>query len=119
MKEKILATLKEALYLCDNEPELAEEITSLKEQIDYMQREIWRERNAKYVAQLEEFEKHMHSCFEILMGDESTDGTVENFYTSEFEIHWRGRSVKLYNGAEVFQGIEEIVQNEIKEYKEN
>lgn len=66
-----------------------------------------------YLAKLKDFRKYMTTCFDILMGDECDGGTVDNFYRSDFEIKWRGKTIVLHNGAEVFQGIEEIIQTEI------
>lgn len=67
-----------------------------------------------YVKQLKEFKEYMNACFTVLMeyGDEFD---VEEFYNTEFKITFRGKTVKLANGASVFQAIEEIVQTEIDE----
>lgn len=71
-----------------------------------------------YLAELKAFQRHLNIAFEVLMCDGCTDESVTLFYNSDFTISWRGKSVALANGAEVFQGIEEIVQNEIEEYEE-
>jgi hypothetical protein len=45
-------------------------------------------------------------------GDEDN---VHEFYNTEFEISFRGKKAVIYNGAAVFQAIEEIIQTEIDE----
>lgn len=71
-----------------------------------------------YLAQLKAFQRHLNITFEVLMNDDCTNEDVTLFYNSDFEITFRGKTVTLANGAEVFQAIEEIVQNEIDEYEE-
>lgn len=70
-----------------------------------------------YLAQLKAFQEYMGACFDVLMayGDHND---VDSFYRSEFEVTFRGKTVKLANGAEVFQAIEEIVQTEIDNEEE-
>ena len=105
MKKEILKTVE--AYLLTNREFISEsEITGLKAQITHLKHEI-------YVEQLKAFRKHLEDAFEELMSDDSTDASVDSFYNSEFKINWRGKTVTLGNGAEVFQGIEEIIQNEI------
>ena len=70
-----------------------------------------------YVKQLKEFKEYMNACFLVLM-DYGDEFSVNEFYTSRFEITFRGKTVKLENGADVFQAIEEIVQNETDENEE-
>ena len=71
-----------------------------------------------YVKQLKEFQSYMNACFEVLMCNGETPESVDMFYRSEFTITFRGKTVTLANGAEVFQGIEEIIQNEIDDCEE-
>ena len=70
-----------------------------------------------YTKQLKEFKEYMNACFTVLMehGDEFD---VEEFYNTEFTITFRRKTVKIANGASVFQAIEEIVQTEIDEMEE-
>ena len=70
-----------------------------------------------YVKQLKEFQTYMNACFDILVmnGD---DKTIDSFNDSDFEITFRGKTVKLANMAVVFQGIEEIIQAEIDDSEE-
>lgn len=68
----------------------------------------------EYTKQLKEFQKYMSACFDVLMLHGSDDDN-ESFYNSDFEIKFRGVSVKLANGADVFQAIKEIIQREIDE----
>jgi uncharacterized membrane-anchored protein len=70
-----------------------------------------------YLKQLKEFQSYMNACFEVLM-DNGDDDTVDIFYQSEFEITFRGKKVTLANGADVFQGIEELIQTEIDNEEE-
>jgi uncharacterized membrane-anchored protein len=70
-----------------------------------------------YLKQLKEFQSYMNACFEVLMDNGDSD-TVDIFYRSEFEITFRGKKVTLANGAEVFQGIEELIQTEIDNEEE-
>ena len=67
-----------------------------------------------YTQQLKEFKEYMNACFLVLMenGDEHDN---HDFYNADFEITFRGKKVTLYNGASVFQAIEEIVQTELDE----
>jgi hypothetical protein len=72
---------------------------------------------SEYVKQLKDFQAYLAACFEVLM--ENGDGKDnDSFYASDFEITFRGKKVTLYNGADVFQGIEEIVQTEIDDCEE-
>lgn len=70
-----------------------------------------------YTKQLKDFREYMNACFMVLMehgnGDEN-----QAFYNSDFEITFRGKTVTLYNSADVFCAIEEIIQAEIDESEE-
>ena len=70
-----------------------------------------------YVKQLKEFQSYMNACFEVLVsnGDEKS---IESFHESEFEITFRGKTVKLPTMATVYQGIEEIINAEIADCEE-
>ena len=72
----------------------------------------------QYVKQLKEFKNYMSAVFEVLMNNDETAESVDMFYRSDFTITFRGKTVRLANGAEVFQGIEELVQNEIEDCEE-
>lgn len=107
MNKEILKTVE--AYLLTNKDFLSEgEIRGLEKQIMHLKHII-------YVEQMKAFKKHLSECFDTLMGDDCTDESVDSFYTSEFKIAWRGKTVTLANGAEVFQGIEELIQMEIDE----
>lgn len=71
--------------------------------------------NEKYLKQLKEFRSFMNACFEVFMCEGATDETRDIFYNSEFEITFRGKTVTLYNGADVFTGIEDLLTREIEE----
>lgn len=71
-----------------------------------------------YVKQLKEFQTYLTVCFDVMMGDDCTNDTVDIFYRSNFEITFRGKKVTLENGADVFQGIEELIQAEIDNEEE-
>lgn len=71
----------------------------------------------KYADQLKSFKKYMDVNFNVLM-DNGNSNSVDIFYNSEFEIKWRGKTVVLSNGADVFQGIEEIIDQELYEIGE-
>jgi hypothetical protein len=71
-----------------------------------------------YVKQLKEFQTYLTVCFDVMMGDDCTDDTVDIFYNSDFEITFRGKKVTLANGASVFQMIEELIATEIEENEE-
>lgn len=117
MNEKILKTLNSYL-LTNAEFFSAADVADIEEQISFVTREIQKERNKKYVSQLKAFSAFMGNTFEQYMGDDCTDETVDIFYNSAFKIEWRGRTVILCNGAEVFQGIEELIQAEIDNEEE-
>lgn len=70
-----------------------------------------------YAKQLKEFKEYMNACFTVLM-DYGSDDNMSEFYSSDFEITFRGKKVTLGNGATVFQAIEEIIQTEIDEMEE-
>lgn len=117
MKKQILNTVEDFLLL-NREVLTAEEIADLEKQIVYLKEEIRKDAAREYIDQLKAFQSHMSNAFEVLMGDHGTDETCTNFYNSDFEITWRGKTVKLYNGAEVFQSIESILETEIDENEE-
>lgn len=73
--------------------------------------------NNNYLKQLKEFREYMNACFKVLM-DNGDNVSVDLFYRSQFKITFRGETVTLENGAEVFQAIEEIVQAEIDNEEE-
>lgn len=70
-----------------------------------------------YVKQLKEFKSYMDACVTVLM-DHGDSDTIDSFYNEDFEITFRGKKVTLYNGAAVFQAIEEIIATEIDESEE-
>ncbi|MBO5706445.1 MAG: hypothetical protein J6S05_05550 [Bacteroidaceae bacterium] len=70
-----------------------------------------------YVKQLKEFKNYMEACFTVLMEHGNGDN-VSEFYSSDFEITFRGKKVTVGNGAEVFQAIEELIQTEIDNEEE-
>ena len=70
-----------------------------------------------YAKQLKDFQSYLNACFEVLM-ENGDKNDVEAFYNSDFEIIFRGKKVTLYNGATVFQAIEEIIATEIEESEE-
>ena len=117
MKAEILKTL-EAHMLMNSDFLTLDEIADIEKQIAYLKSEIRKEAHQKYVSQLKAFSAFMGNTFERYMGDDCTNETVDIFYNSAFKIEWRGRTVTLCNGAEVFQGIEEIIQTEIDNEEE-
>lgn len=68
-----------------------------------------------YTEQLKEFKNYMNACFDVLMDTGADNESIDLFYKSDFEITFRGKKVIIGNGADVFQAIEEIIQNEIDE----
>ena len=70
-----------------------------------------------YEKQLREFRDHLSACFDVLMHTGSGNEN-EIFYNTPFTITFHGKTVELENGADVFQGIEEIIQNEITDFFE-
>lgn len=71
----------------------------------------------EYANQLKSFKKYMDINFNVLM-ENGNSTSVDLFYNSDFEIKWRGKTVTLSNGADVFQGIEEILDQELYEIEE-
>lgn len=71
----------------------------------------------EYIKQLKDFKSYMNACFMVLM-DYGNNENVSEFYSSDFEITFRGKKVTIGNGAEVFQAIEEIIQTEIDNEEE-
>lgn len=117
MKAEILKTLK-AYMLTNSDFLTLDEIADIEKQIAYLKSEIRKEAHREYVSQLKAFSAFMGNTFEQYMGDDCTNETVDIFYNSAFKIEWRGKAVTLANGAEVFQGIEEIIQTEIDNEEE-
>lgn len=112
MKKEILKTVE--AYLDTNRDFISnEEIESLKMQILALQIEIRKEEQSEYLKQLKAFRNHMENTFEVLMDDSATDADVELFYNSDFTLTFRGKSITLYNGGEMWNGIEGIIQAEI------
>lgn len=71
----------------------------------------------EYENQLKSFKKYMDINFNVLM-ENGNSNSVDIFYNSDFEIKWRGKTVTLSNGADVFQGIEELIDQELYEIGE-
>ena len=67
-----------------------------------------------YIASLKAFRDHLNACFDVLMHTGSGNEN-EIFYNTPFEITFHGKTIELANGADVFQGIEEIINGEIEE----
>ena len=117
MKEQILKTVENYLEV-NRECLLDPEIVDLENQIRFLKEEIYKEKLKAYVQQLKDFHNHMLSTFEAFMGEDITNETVDSFYNMDFRISFNGKTVRIGNGAEVFQGIEEIILNEIDEFGE-
>jgi len=114
MKEQILKTLKS--YLEVNQDVLLDsEIEDIRKQISHIEGEIKMEKHNAYIKQLKDFRDHMSNTFDVLMGDACTDESVDIFYRSEFEISFRGKTVRVINGASIFQNIEYALGVEIEE----
>lgn len=116
MKAEILKTLQDKMII-EHEFMSEEERLNLGKQIDFMLNEIRKEKRSKYLNQLRDFRHHMTACFEVLM-ENGTDAEIDIFYQTPFIISFHGESVELANGAEVFQGIEELIQTEIDNEEE-
>ena len=71
----------------------------------------------EYANQLKSFKKYMDVNFNVLM-ENGNSNSVDIFYNSDFEIKWRGKTVTISNGADVFQGIEELIDQELYEIGE-
>ncbi len=118
MKKQILETLKlhlQQLQDWDDLEEVWRDIESTKNQIAYLESEIRKEEQSEYEKQLQAFQDHMSNSFDVLMGEGCTNESCDIFYKSNFEISFRGKTVTLYNGADVFQAIEEIIQCELED----
>lgn len=70
-----------------------------------------------YIKQLKGFQHYLNACFEVLM-EHGDANDIDSFYNSEFTIEFRGKKVTIANGADVFQGIEEILSKEIDDNEE-
>ena len=57
-------------------------------------------------AKIREF--YFHMIHSLTSPKDETEW--ENFYNAEFTISFRGRSVTLYNGAELFQNIQSALE---------
>ena len=71
----------------------------------------------EYANQLKSFKKYMDINFNVLM-ENGNSTSVDLFYNSDFEIKWRGKTVTISNGADVFQGIEELLYQELCDLEE-
>jgi hypothetical protein len=72
---------------------------------------------SNYVKQLKDFKGYINACFEVML-EHGSDAMIDEFYQSPFEITFRGVTVELGNGADVFTAIEEIIQTEIDNEEE-
>lgn len=72
----------------------------------------------KHLEQLHNFKNHLNNTFNDLMGDDATPESVNEFYNSDFIITFRGQRVTLRNGADIFQGIEELIEVELENCEE-
>lgn len=70
-----------------------------------------------YVDQLKAFKNHLNNEVDAIYKDPS-DKKLFDFYNSYFEITFRGKTVKLGNGAEIFDAIEDLINYEISEWEE-
>lgn len=116
MKKQILKTLEAYLanlYEWQNDEEVREDIESTKAQIEYLKAEIRKEAEERYKTELSDFLAHLGDTFGEMMCDNATSETITEFYNMDFTITWNEKTVKIYNGAEVFQGIEDVIQTEI------
>lgn len=86
-----------------------------QERIEKLEKEILR---LKRIEELEEFKEYMNNCYDVLMGDGATDESVNVFYTSDFTITFRGKSISISNGADIYTAIGDIVDFELEELKE-
>lgn len=66
-----------------------------------------------YMKQLKAFKRYMDACYCVFM--ENDFDRDEDFYTHDFVITWRGKRVTIANGADSFQEIERLIQNEIED----
>lgn len=107
MKKQILKTLEALLQ------DATENKQELENQISFLKKEIQQEAQTKYKQNLEVFLENMRDTFEQLMGGDYVDEDCVRFYNMDFTITWNEKTVKIYNGAEVFQGIEDVIQTEI------
>lgn len=118
MKKEILKTLKlhlGNLYQWENDDDVRDDIISLKAQIEYLEEEIRIDAHRDYVARMKEFRKHMSDTYYVLMDDDATDESCTEFYQSQFQITWRGKTITLDNSATVFQNIDDLLEIEIDE----
>ena len=67
-----------------------------------------------YVKQLKDFKQYMDACLTVLT-DHGDSDLIDAFYNSDFEITFRGKKVTLYNSADVFSTIENMLEIEIDE----
>ena len=67
-----------------------------------------------YETQLKEFREHLLN--ELLNSDAeiATEDERENFYNADFTISFMGKSVTLYNCAETFSAIDDILVGELE-----
>jgi hypothetical protein len=117
INKRVLRTL-EAYLLANRELLSPNEVGDIETQISYIRCEIHKETMKRYVSQLKAFKKHLSSALDMCLGDDCTNESVDDFYNSNFEITFRGKTITLANGAEVFQAIEEIIDTEISDCEE-
>lgn len=117
INKRVLKTL-ETYLLTSGEFLTRDEAADIEKQISYIKCEIHKENMKRYVSQLKAFKEHLSSALDMCLGDDCTNESVDAFYNSNFEITFRGKTITIANGAEVFQAIEEIVDTEISDCEE-
>lgn len=71
-----------------------------------------------YITDLKAFQKHMSDAVNRFFDNQDNEEIIEHFYNSDFTISFMGKTVTLYNGADVFQAIEDIIEQEIEDMGE-
>ena len=103
-------------YLVNREVMDAKELDKLKSLSYQLCQWYLHEKHTYYVQSLKDFLSAIDKESEVMSTDD--DLAIEKFYEKEFVITFGDATVSVFNGAEVFNAISDIIMKEIHEYEE-
>lgn len=103
-------------YLVNREVMDAKELDKLKSLSYQLCQWYIHEKHIHYVQSLKDFLSAIDKESEVMSTDD--DLAIEKFYEKEFVITFGDATVSIFNGAEVFNAISDIIMKEIHEYEE-
>ena len=113
--------LYEASKIVDKEYLVNREVIDSKEldKLKSLSYQLWhwyiQEKYIHYVQSLKDFLNAIDKDAEVLSTDDYDDLAVEKFYEKEFVITFGDATVSIFNNAEAFNAIRDIIMKEIHE----